>query len=167
MSSQSAPIQFILGSQSDLGHIEPAFKVLDELGIAYGKKIASAHRTPEDVRRFIADSEAGGCQVFIAAAGLAAHLAGAVAAHTRRPVIGIPVVVGPLQGVDALLSTAQMPPGVPVANTGVGIPANSAWLAARILALGDRALADRLEEAFAKGAAKVRAQDAELNSSDT
>lgn len=158
-------VQFLLGSKSDLEHISPAFKVLEELDIPHRIKIASAHRTPDDVRQLIASAENEGCHVFIAAAGLAAHLAGAVAAHTRKPVIGIPVVTGPLQGVDALLSTAQMPPGVPVANTGVGIPANSAWLAARILALGDAALAQRVEDAFARSADKVRAQDAELNSS--
>ena len=156
-------VLMVLGSKSDLDQIEPARKVLNDLQIPNELRICSAHRTPDALRLLIADAEQRGCAVFIAAAGLAAHLAGTVAAHTRKPVLGIPVVTGPLQGVDALLATAQMPPGVPVGNTGLGIPANSAWLAARILALSDGELAERLEQSTAAAAERVRKQDAEVS----
>lgn len=154
----------LMGSESDLGVMQNTADVLGQLGIAHEIRIRSAHRTPEETRRYIADAERRGCAVFIAAAGLAAHLAGAVAAHTAKPVIGVPMDGGPLRGFDALLSTVQMPGGVPVACVAVGKAGavNAAWLAAQILALSDEALAARLTEERARRAESVLARDAAL-----
>jgi len=154
----------LMGSESDLGVMQNTADVLGQLGIAHEIRIRSAHRTPEETRRYIADAEQRGCAVFIAAAGLAAHLAGAVAAHTAKPVIGVPMDGGPLRGFDALLSTVQMPGGVPVACVAVGKAGavNAAWLAAQILALSDAALAARLTEERVRRAATVLARDAAL-----
>ena len=119
--------------------------VLDKLGVSWEVRITSAHRTPEVTRAYVRDADGRGCAVFIAAAGLAAHLAGAVAALTLKPVIGVPMDGGPLRGEDALLSTVQMPGGVPVACVAIGKAGakNAAYLAAQILALGDEGLAKR------------------------
>lgn len=160
--NQTPFVLLVMGSSSDLEHLTPTRTVLERLQIPHETRIASAHRTPNELHALLQDAERRGVAVIIAAAGLSAHLAGVIAAHTRKPVLGIPVVTGTLQGVDALLSTIQMPPGVPVACTGLGIPANAAWMAARILALHDMALAERLEQAVQQGADKVRQQDAEL-----
>ena len=160
-------VLIVLGSSSDLQQIEPARTVLRDLDIAHELRIASAHRTPDYLSEILDDAEARGCALIIAVAGLSAHLPGVVAAHTRKPVLGVPVVTGPLNGVDALLSIIQMPGGVPVASTGLGIPANAGWMAARILALGDAELAERLEAAVAAAADKVRRQDAEVNSGNS
>lgn len=135
-----------MGSDSDLPVMKAAIEVFKKLGVAYEVRITSAHRTPEETRRYVQDAEQRGGQIFIAAAGLAAHLAGAVAAHTTKPVLGVPLDAGPLQGMDALLSTVQMPGGIPVACLAIGKPGakNAAYLAAQILALHDPELAEKI-----------------------
>jgi 5-(carboxyamino)imidazole ribonucleotide mutase len=141
-------VSVVMGSKSDESHLEPAFKLLDELGIQWEKQILSAHRQPDELQRYILDADTRGIAVFIAAAGLAAALPGVMAAHTLKPVIGIPVPGGPLKGIDALLSIVQMPGGIPVATVGIGSngPKNAAVLAARILALSDAAIGEKLQE---------------------
>lgn len=157
-------VAVLMGSDSDLPVMKSTLEVLKTLGVKYEVKITSAHRTPEDTRNYIIDSEARGCMVFIAAAGLAAHLAGNVAAHTLRPVIGVPMDGGPLNGMDALLSTVQMPGGVPVASVAIGKAGakNAGYLAAQILSVADAELAKRLVEERARNADEVRAKDADL-----
>jgi 5-(carboxyamino)imidazole ribonucleotide mutase len=127
-------------------------------------KITSAHRTPEATHAFVKDADERGCAVFIAAAGLAAHLAGTVAALTLKPVIGIPLDAGPLRGMDSLLSTVQMPGGIPVATVAIGAAGakNAAYLAAQILALGDPELERRLRREREENAHAVQAKDADL-----
>mgnify|MGYP003585195783 FL=1 len=140
-------VAIFMGSKSDEATVRPCADVLDKLGISYTFTITSAHRTPERTARLIRELEDDGVQVFICAAGLAAHLAGAVAAKTIRPVLGIPISASSLGGWDALLATVQMPPGFPVGTLAldkVGAR-NSAWLAAQILALHDTALAERIQ----------------------
>lgn len=135
-------VAILMGSDSDLPVVESAFTVLKALNVPFEVKVTSAHRTPEGTHQYVKDAEARGCAVFIAAAGLAAHLAGAVAANTIKPVIGIPAGGGPLNGQDALYSTVQMPGGVPVATVAIGKTGatNAAYLAAQILAISDVAL---------------------------
>ncbi|MDR2421131.1 MAG: 5-(carboxyamino)imidazole ribonucleotide mutase [Oscillospiraceae bacterium] len=135
----------IMGSDSDLKVVGDAVKQLRELGVPTEARVISAHRTPGAAAEFAGSASENGFGVLIAAAGLAAHLAGALAANTILPVIGIPVASGSLGGLDALLSTAQMPPGVPVAAVGIDAARNAALLAARILALADEGLAEKLE----------------------
>jgi 5-(carboxyamino)imidazole ribonucleotide mutase len=139
-------VGILMGSEGDRPVVEETGAVLDELGIGYELLVRSAHRTPDAVRDYAISAERRGIGVLIAAAGGAAHLAGAVAAHSLLPVIGIPLAATPLAGLDSLLSTVQMPAGVPVATVAVGVPGakNAAHLAARILAQGDRDLARRL-----------------------
>jgi 5-(carboxyamino)imidazole ribonucleotide mutase len=141
----SPSVGILVGSKSDLPILEKCTARLDDLRIDYELEVRSAHRTPEDVAEYAATARDRGLKVIICAAGMAAHLAGAVAARTNLPVIGIPVAAGPLGGFDALLSTVQMPSGVPVATVAVNGAANAAVLAAQILALSDPQLADRLE----------------------
>ena len=138
--------------------------VLDSFNIPYEMNIKSAHRTPAETQDYVVDAEKRGCVVFIAAAGLAAHLAGAVSALTVRPVIGVPMEGGPLQGVDALLSTVQMPGGIPVACTAIGTAGakNAGYLAAQILSLYDEDLAQALRDERLANAAKILEKDAEL-----
>ena len=138
--------------------------VLDSFNIPYEMNIKSAHRTPAETQDYVVDAEKRGCVVFIAAAGLAAHLAGAVSALTVRPVIGVPMEGGPLQGVDALLSTVQMPDGIPVACTAIGTAGakNAGYLAAQILSLYDEDLAQALRDERLANAAKILEKDAEL-----
>ncbi len=140
---------------------------LQQLQIHYEIKITSAHRTPAATQQFISDAESRGCQVFIAGAGLAAHLAGATAAHTTKPVIGVPIDSGPLNGLDALLSTVQMPGGIPVATVAIGKSGakNAAYLAAQILSLSDAALAERVKTERTANAEKIKSQDQALQSS--
>jgi len=142
----SPQVLLLVGSPSDLPVILETEKLLTEFGIVYERHIASAHRTPEKVARLAHDAAGRGVQVIIAAAGLAAHLAGAVAAQTTLPVIGIPLAGGSLGGFDALLSTVQMPTGLPVATMAVGTHGakNAALFAAQILALKDATIADKL-----------------------
>ena len=159
-------VAVLMGSDSDLSIVQHTLDTLDELEIPWEVKIASAHRTPEDTRTFVQEAEKRGCAVFIAAAGLAAHLAGAVAALTVRPVIGIPLDAGSLGGQDALLSTVQMPGGIPVACVAIGKAGakNAAWLSAQILAIGDSNLEERLYSARLSNVASVRAKNAALQS---
>jgi phosphoribosylamine--glycine ligase len=135
-----------MGSDSDAPVMEAAGAVLTELGITWEMTVASAHRSPARVTRLVAEAPARGVKVFIVGAGAAAHLAGVVAAHTTMPVIGVPIDSSALKGLDALLSTVQMPPGVPVATVSIGKPGatNAGVLAAQILAAGDAAIAGRL-----------------------
>lgn len=139
-------VAILMGSDSDLPVMRTTLEVLKDLEVPFEVRITSAHRTPEITARYVKEAEARGCGVFIAAAGLAAHLAGAVAANTLRPVIGVPMEGGPLNGMDALLSTVQMPGGVPVACVAIGKAGakNAGYLAAQILSLNDPALAQRL-----------------------
>ena len=142
------PVAFLLGSDSDLPALEGAFEILKILQIGFHVRILSAHRTPREATGFARDAEKNGIRVLIGVAGLAAHIAGALAAHTNLPVLGVPVDAGPLRGHDALLSTVMMPPGIPVGTLGIGKSGarNAALFAARILALGDEDLAKRLSE---------------------
>jgi phosphoribosylaminoimidazole carboxylase PurE protein len=142
----AAVVAVIMGSESDCEVMQDALRALDELGIEREAHILSAHRTPEAVARFAAGARERGLKVIIAGAGMAAHLAGAVAAHTTLPVIGVPIAGGSLGGLDALLSTVQMPGGVPVATVGINRARNAAVLAAQILALGDARLRAKLDE---------------------
>lgn len=137
-------VGIIMGSDSDLPVIEKAVKILRELDIPFEAHVYSAHRTPEQARDFALQARQNGFGVILAAAGMAAHLAGAIAANTTLPVIGIPCKGPALDGMDALLSTVQMPSGIPVATVGIGNGANAALLAAEILAVEDAALAERL-----------------------
>ena len=148
MTSKTTDLAIIMGSDSDLPIVEAAFPILESFGINYTKNVLSAHRTPHAVIDFINKSESNGCKVFIAAAGMAAHLAGALAAHTTKPVIGIPIESGGMGGMDSLLSTVMMPPGVPVATVAVGKSGakNSAILAVQILATSDENLSSKLED---------------------
>lgn len=141
-------VGIFIGSISDEETVRPCTEVLDKLGISYRFTVSSAHRTPARTEALVDELDADGCQVFICAAGMAAHLAGAVAARTIRPVIGIPVTASALGGMDALLSTLMMPPGFPVATVALDKAGarNAAWLAAQILALSDPALSTRLRE---------------------
>ncbi|MFQ5995404.1 MAG: 5-(carboxyamino)imidazole ribonucleotide mutase [Acidiferrobacterales bacterium] len=156
-------VAILMGSDSDLGTMQTTIEVLERLGIPYELKITSAHRTPEITHDYVKEADRRGCAVFIAAAGLANHLSGTVAALTLKPVVGVPMASGPLQGQDALLSTVQMPGGIPVACVAIGGPGakNAAYLAAQILALSDGALAKRLAADRERTAADVAAKDAE------
>ena len=139
-------VGILVGSKSDMPVLEKCTARLEELGIEYEIEVRSAHRNPEGVSEYAGTARERGLRVIICAAGMAAHLAGAVAARTTLPVIGIPVAAGTLGGLDSLLSTVQMPSGVPVATVAVNGAANAAVLAAQILALSDPDLAQRLEE---------------------
>jgi len=146
--------------------MEACFAILKSLDVPFEARITSAHRTPEVTRDFVEDADNRGCAAFIAAAGMAAHLAGAVAATTVKPVIGIPINAS-LDGLDALLSTVQMPGGIPVATVAIGKAGakNAAYLAAQILAVGDPELAQRLRDERAANARNIAARDAELQDS--
>ena len=137
-------VSIIMGSTSDLPVMEKAARVLDEMEIPFEMNALSAHRTPHEVEQFACDAESRGLRVIIAGAGMAAALPGVIAANTTLPVIGVPIK-GMLDGLDALLSIVQMPPGIPVATVGVNGAQNAALLAVEMLALGDKDLADRLK----------------------
>ena len=145
---KNAVVSIVMGSKSDEGHLEPTLKILDELGIAWEKRVLSAHRQPDELRAYVRETEGKGARLFIAAAGLSAALPGVIASHTLKPVIGVPVPGGPLGGVDALLSIVQMPGGIPVATVGLGSHGskNAAVLAAEILALSDETVRERLRQ---------------------
>ncbi len=166
MSTTKLEVAVIMGSDSDLPVVEAAFPIFDKFGINYTKNVMSAHRTPHDVIEFIKNSENNGCKVFIAAAGMAAHLAGALAAHTVRPVIGIPIESGGMGGIDSLLSTVMMPPGVPVATVAVGKSGakNSAILAIQILATSNDELQQKLVNFKEDMKNEVLEKNAKLNS---
>ena len=157
-------VAILMGSDSDLPLVQNTIDILKSFNIKVEVRVASAHRTPDVVSSFVQDSEKRGCGVYICAAGLAAHLAGAVAARTTRPVIGIPVDGGPLKGVDALYSTVMMPGGIPVATVAVGKAGakNAAYLAAQILALTDPELDALVKADREKAAWEVMAKDAAL-----
>ena len=142
----SPSVGILIGSESDLPVLEKCRARLSSLGIDFELEVLSAHRNPEGVAEYVASAPGRGIRVFICAAGMAAHLAGAVAARTNLPVIGIPVAAGTLGGFDALLATVQMPSGVPVATVAVNGAANAAVLAAQILALSDPELAEKLKD---------------------
>lgn len=153
-------VGIVMGSDSDLPVIRKATDMLDTLGIPYEVHVYSAHRTPDQARDFTRAARENGFGVIIAAAGMAAHLAGAVAANTTLPVIGIPCQSPAFGGMDALLATVQMPTGIPVATVAVGGGANAALLAAQILAVEDAALAKKLDDKRAADAAAVLEKDA-------
>jgi phosphoribosylamine---glycine ligase len=150
-------VLILMGSDSDAPVMQAAVDILRELGISCEMTVASAHRSPDRVMRLVREAPARGVKVFIVGAGAAAHLAGVVAAHTTAPVIGVPIDSSALKGLDALLSTVQMPPGVPVATVSIGKPGatNAGVLAAQILAVGDKDLRARLEGYKKKLADKV------------
>ncbi len=156
-------VAVIMGSDSDLPVLEGCFKTLKNLNIPYEAHVYSAHRTPAEAAAFARGAQANGFGVIIAAAGKAAHLAGALAAQSVLPVIGIPVKASALDGLDALLSTVQMPGGIPVATVAINGSENAALLAAQILALSDGALSQRLTDMRAEMRDKVLAKDAALN----
>jgi len=141
-------VQVLMGSGSDADVMTNTVRTLRDLGISCDMTVASAHRSPDRVRRVIEEAPGRGVRIFVVGAGAAAHLAGVVAAHTTLPVIGVPIDSSPLGGFDALLSTVQMPPGVPVATVAVGKAGatNAAVLAAQILAVGDPAIRVRLDD---------------------
>lgn len=154
-------VAILMGSDSDLDTMQHCVETLDRLGIAREVNVLSAHRTPDATHAYVRDAESRGGAVFIAAAGMAAHLAGVVAALTTKPVIGVPMETGPLKGQDALLSIAQMPGGIPVACMAIGKAGarNAALLAAQILALSDQELAQRLVHERQANAAEVLAKN--------
>jgi 5-(carboxyamino)imidazole ribonucleotide mutase len=156
-------VAVLMGSDSDLPVMEASFAILKQLQIPFEAKVTSAHRTPAATHEYVLDADARGCAVFIAAAGMAAHLAGAVAANTVKPVIGVPIDAS-LDGLDALLSTVQMPGGIPVACVAIGRAGakNAGYLAAQIMATADSDLAQRLRDTRAADAAAVQAKDAAL-----
>ena len=157
MSAASAPVAIIMGSRSDWPTMEHAAKALDELGVAYEAKVVSAHRTPQRLYDFAANAAEAGFQVIIAGAGGAAHLPGMVASMTILPVLGVPIRSKQLDGLDSLLSIAQMPGGIPVGTLAVGEAGakNAGLLAAQILALADPDLTDRLTDLRAAQTAAV------------
>ena len=161
-----AKVMILMGSKSDWEMMTEAAKVLKELSVSFEVHVASAHRSPQRVRRLVCEGEKAGVDIFIAGAGMAAHLAGFIAAHTVKPVIGVPLPGGVASGLDALLSTAQMPGGIPVACMAVGKAGarNAAVLAAQILALQDPQLGQRLAEVRAAEARKVTEADQSLES---
>ena len=159
-------VAILMGSESDWPVMKAAAEVLGKLEIDHEVRITSAHRTPEATADYVVVAVARDCRVFICGAGMAAHLAGAVAAHTVRPVIGVPIDSGPLAGFDALLSTAQMPGGIPVATVAVGKAGarNAGYLAAQMLSLADATLIERLEADRAENRERVQNQNHRLQS---
>ena len=155
-------IGIVMGSDSDMPVVSKAIDTLNELGVPYEVHIYSAHRTPEEAKAFAERAREAGFGAIIAAAGKAAHLAGAIAANTTLPVIGIPVKSSTLDGLDALLSTVQMPSGIPVATVAIDGAANAALLAVQMLAIEDEALALKLSEQRAANAQKVLEKDAAI-----
>jgi len=157
-------VAVIMGSKSDLPNLKGAFKTLNEFGITFSAKVMSAHRTPSEAVKFASEAADNGLKVLICAAGMAAHLAGVVAAHTTLPVIGIPMACEPFNGFDALLSTVQMPPGIPVATVTAGPNGakNAALLAVSILALSNNKLSEKLKAFRAEQTATVKKADEEL-----
>ena len=157
-------VAILMGSESDWPTMQSWKEVFDELDVTSEVRVTSAHRTPKETQEYVQEAEARGCKVFICAAGMAAHLAGAVAAQTTRPVIGVPISSGSLQGVDALLSTVQMPGGIPVATVAIGKAGakNAAYLASQILATSDDSLFGRVRADREKNKEKVISQNQAL-----
>lgn len=157
-------VAILMGSDSDLETMNAAIDILERFDITHEVHIMSAHRTPEETANYVRDADRRGCCVFIAGAGLAAHLAGAVAAQTIKPVIGVPLDAGALGGIDALLSTVQMPGGIPVACVAIGKPGakNAGYLAAQILALEDSDVAQQIRSERDANRNLILKKDAEL-----
>ncbi len=157
-------VLILMGSDSDVPTMQPAVDVLNEFGISSEMTVASAHRSPARVMKLVSEAPSRGVKLFIVGAGAAAHLGGVVAAHTILPVIGVPIDSSALKGLDALLSTVQMPPGVPVATVSIGKPGatNAGVLAAQIMGVGDKAIATKLDDYKKKLADKVEAAAAKL-----
>jgi phosphoribosylaminoimidazole carboxylase PurE protein len=158
----SIRVGILMGSDSDLEIMKQAHKTLQELGVTSELRVLSAHRTPEEAAEYARGAEGRGTQVLIAGAGLAAHLAGALVAQTTLPVIGVPLSAGTLGGLDSLLATVQMPPGLPVATVAIGGAQNAALLAAAILALSDPELKQKLKQRRVQMHDKVLAADARI-----
>ena len=158
-------VAILMGSDSDLPVMQATCDVLKKFDIEYEVRITSAHRTPEDAKAYVQDADSRGCIAFVAGAGMAAHLAGAVAAHTLLPVIGVPIDSGPLQGMDALLSTAQMPGGIPVACVAIGKAGakNAGYLAAQILGVSNANIRQKLIAERAENAKLIRAKNDAIN----
>ncbi len=156
-------VAVIMGSDSDLKVVEKAITTLKDYGVQTEVHIYSAHRTPVEAKEFTANARANGVGVIIAAAGKAAHLAGAIAANTTLPVIGIPIKASALEGIDALLSTVQMPAGIPVATVAIDGAENAALLAIQILAVEDASLAEKLQSARDSKKQKILEKDKEIN----
>ena len=161
MSSKDIDVLIMMGSDSDLATMDKCLDILKDFGIGFECRISSAHRTPDETMKLVTSARNRGIKVIIAAAGMAAHLAGVSAAHTTLPVIGVPMVSGSLQGIDALLSTVQMPPGIPVATVGTGSAGakNAALLAIQIMGVSDADLADKMAEYKKEMADAVKKKD--------
>lgn len=157
-------VSILMGSKSDFEVVNECAKILKEFGVAFEMIISSAHRSPKRTAEYVANADKKGCEIFICAAGMAAHLAGAVAANTTKPVIGIPMGGGVLNGLDALYSTVQMPGGMPVATMGIGKAGakNAAYLAIQILALNDENLAEKMREYRKKAAESLEKDSKEI-----
>ncbi len=157
-------VAILMGSESDWPVMQAAAETLGKLEIEHEVRISSAHRTPAATAEYVAEAVGRGCAAFICGAGMAAHLAGAVAAHTVRPVIGVPIDSGPLSGFDALLSTVQMPGGIPVATVAVGKAGarNAGYLAAQMMSLADPAIGTRLEADREANRSKIAEQNQRL-----
>ena len=157
-------VAILMGSDTDFPVVEEAVKILKKFQIPLEVKVTSAHRTPTQTQAYVQEADQRGCAVFVAAAGMAAHLAGTVAALTIKPVIGIPIDAGPLQGFDALLSTAQMPGGIPVATVAIGRAGakNAGYLAAQILALNDAGIALKLKQEREANAVEIQQKNVTL-----
>ncbi|HOI30063.1 MAG TPA: 5-(carboxyamino)imidazole ribonucleotide mutase [Melioribacteraceae bacterium] len=164
MTSGNKPlVGIVMGSDSDITIMQKAAEVLKDFSVGYEMRILSAHRVPNKLKEFISQSEKKGIKVFIAGAGLAAHLPGVVAAYTTLPVIGVPLKSGALNGFDSLLSIVQMPPGVPVATVAIDGSKNAALLALQILATKEELIADKLKDYKKEMESTVLQKDAELN----
>ena len=159
----SKKIGIVMGSDSDLPVVKKAIDVLDSFGVEYEVHVYSAHRTPDEASDFALNARKNGFGAIICAAGMAAHLAGAIAARTTLPVIGIPIKSSTLDGLDALLSTVQMPSGIPVATVAIDGAANSALLALQIIAVEDKALAEKLDNARKTAKEKILRKNEEIN----
>ncbi len=157
-------VAILMGSDSDLPVMQSTVDTLKSLDIPFEIRVSSAHRTPSQTQQYVLDADKRGCAVFICAAGLAAHLAGFVAAHTIKPVIGVPMDGGSLQGMDALLSTVQMPGGIPVACVAIGKPGaqNAGFLSAQMIALQDGSIAKRLLDLRTENADKIMSKNKAL-----
>ena len=156
---ENIKVLILMGSKSDLPIMQKAEAVLDAFGVAYKTMIRSAHRTPEATMQAVEDAEEAGCKVFICGAGMAAHLAGVVCSKTVKPVIGVPIASGPLQGEDALHATVMMPPGLPVATVGINGSKNAGLLAVQMLAQTDEDLSAKLKADRAAQAEAILAED--------
>jgi len=156
-------VAILMGSDSDLPVMEASFEILKKFNVSFEVKVSSAHRTPEATHSYVKDADARGCAAFICAAGMAAHLAGAVSANTLKPVIGVPINSS-LDGLDALLSTVQMPGGIPVATVAIGKAGakNAAYLATQIMGVSDAALHQKLIDERAANAQAIIEKDAAL-----